>query len=1120
MNRLKSAGFKLFITLLLTFVTIVRIIISGSLLNPIGKPVPIAKQGIIDLRGWDFNDGGIIKLDGQWEYYKDKLLYPKDFNNSFVTVPENLILPGGYSEHGFGTYRLKVLIDDPETIYSVSIDFLQSAYRLWVNDSEVISVGKPGENKESMVPQLLPSAGFFKASSDSVYITMQVSNFYAKYGIVDTVSIGKADQVDNFKNKKLAYDLFLFGCAVMAAIYNIGLYYSRKRDKAPLYLAVVCLLIAVRTVFLGERYFIYLFPNFNYIVSGKIMHWTFYLYIPFIILFANSFYPGTISKLAVKTSIYSALIYGSLVLISPWKYYMSLIPPFEILTILLLLYLIFKISKFYINNPKSDYIAVIGVFSLLITRLNDILYEFSIIITGSFAQMGTLIFILAMCYMLAQRQSTALSNVEEMSDKLKSINRLKDDFLAITSHELKTPLNGIIGLTEGLTNHREHNLTEDERVDLALINSSAKRLSNLVEDIMVFSRLKNGEIVLQKKSINISKIAEMVLRFCEVGKQSKNIELINLIDRGVPYVCGDESRIQQILYNLVGNAMKFTNEGSITLSYIKNESFLEISVQDTGIGISPNMQDKVFEIYEQEAGISEKFGGTGLGLFISKKLVELHGGYIKVKSNPGNGSTFTFALPLDATQDLSENLTNENAENVGNFYNDENKVSDSSVENKRETTLKSKDMPKILIADDEFVNQRVLESYLGKEEYIIIKASNGKDAIEIINNTEDIDLVILDMMMPDLLGYEVITIIREKKSIFELPILIMTADNRLENLVISFECGANDYLKKPFNKHELLSRVNTLLKVKHSVKEALILAQRMTVVSKQVEYLNLQNIESNRKVDELIEYDKLKTEFFANISHELRTPLNVISSAIQLLQSLDTSKTLTEEKVRYYYNIANQNCLRLLRLINNLIDTTKIDGGYFTLNLIYGNIVSVVEDITQSVADYIKSKNIEIIFDTDTEEKFIRYDEEKIERVLLNILSNAVKFTNDNGKIFVNITDKNNIIQISVKDTGIGIPADKIDYIFQRFAQVDKSTTRRTEGSGIGLSLVKSLVEMHGGSISVKSELGNGSEFIICLPVGDVPEIYREKEVVFSEGTRERYDKSLSMEFSDIYIEK
>jgi two-component system sensor histidine kinase ChiS len=272
-------------------------------------------------------------------------------------------------------------------------------------------------------------------------------------------------------------------------------------------------------------------------------------------------------------------------------------------------------------------------------------------------------------------------------------------------------------------------------------------------------------------------------------------------------------------------------------------------------------------------------------------------------------------------------------------------------------------------------------------------------------------------------------------------------------------------------------------------------------------------------MDELIEYDKLKTEFFTNISHELRTPLNVISSTVQLLKSLDPTRQLGEESIRKYLKIMNNNCYRLLRLINNLIDTTRLDGGYIKLHLKNNNIVSVIEDITQSVAEYIKSKNIDIIFDTEVEEKYLAIDEDMIERIMLNLLSNAVKFTNEKGKIFINIMDLGNFVEIRVRDTGIGIPEDKIDYVFERFAQVDKTTTRKTEGSGIGLSLVKSLIEMHEGTIRLKSKLGEGSEFIITLPVREVVEETPKPKEALLQDIQKENNKNIQLEFSDIYAD-
>ena len=211
-----------------------------------------------------------------------------------------------------------------------------------------------------------------------------------------------------------------------------------------------------------------------------------------------------------------------------------------------------------------------------------------------------------------------------------------------------------------------------------------------------------------------------------------------------------------------------------------------------------------------------------------------------------------------------------------------------------------------------------------------------------------------------------------------------------------------------------------------------------------------------------------------------------------------------------------QNCHRLLRLINNLIDITKIDSGYFDIDENNFDIVNIVENITLSVADYIENKGLTLIFDTFVEEKIIACDPEKIERIMLNLLSNAVKFTPVGGEILVAIKEWNrDNICISVKDTGKGIPKDKLDSIFERFVQVDKSLTRDNEGSGIGLSLVKLLVELHNGTISVQSKEGEGSEFIICLPCKLVDKV--NYEVTSCDSRGENIIEKISLEFADIY---
>lgn len=275
--------------------------------------------------------------------------------------------------------------------------------------------------------------------------------------------------------------------------------------------------------------------------------------------------------------------------------------------------------------------------------------------------------------------------------------------------------------------------------------------------------------------------------------------------------------------------------------------------------------------------------------------------------------------------------------------------------------------------------------------------------------------------------------------------------------------------------------------------------------------------ENKRLLEEVVQYDKLKTEFIANMSHELRTPLNIIFSTAQLfslyLDKGEGSNNIV--KLNKYTNTIKQNCYRLLRLVNNLIDITKIDSGFVELNLKNQNIVEITEEIVLSTAGYIQGISKTIIFDTDTEEKIMAFDEEKLERILLNLISNAAKFTREGDTIEVLMQDKDDHVIISVKDSGIGIPEDKLSQIFERFKQVDSSLSRRHEGSGIGLSLVKSLVKMHGGEISVKSTYQEGTEFIITLPVKIVPN--SDNQVITKDLKNETNVEKIQIEFSDIY---
>ena len=273
------------------------------------------------------------------------------------------------------------------------------------------------------------------------------------------------------------------------------------------------------------------------------------------------------------------------------------------------------------------------------------------------------------------------------------------------------------------------------------------------------------------------------------------------------------------------------------------------------------------------------------------------------------------------------------------------------------------------------------------------------------------------------------------------------------------------------------------------------------------------------KYKEIKEVEKAKGQFFANLSHEIKTPINIIYSCVQLLDiNKKDSESALWNAYNKYDNTIKQNCYRLLRLVNNLVDMTKIDSGYMNLSFVNYEIVSLVEDIILSIVTYVESKNINVLFDTYIEELEIRCDPESIERVILNLLSNAVKFTNNNGNIFVLMDVDDEYVTIRVKDDGVGVSEEVQEEIFKRFVQEDKSFNRKKEGSGIGLALVKSLVELHDGQVYLEKGTKKGSEFVVKLPnVRIEKEKENENDNKIIDVDNKPLVQKIHIEFSDIY---
>ena len=481
--------------------------------------------------------------------------------------------------------------------------------------------------------------------------------------------------------------------------------------------------------------------------------------------------------------------------------------------------------------------------------------------------------------------------LEAKNAALEEMDRLKDEFLANTSHELRTPLNGIIGIAESLMDGATGALLPATLANLAMIASSGKRLATLVNNILDFARLKHRTIELNFKWVGVREVADVVLALSQPLLGRKPVKLINQVGTELPLVRVDEDRVQQILHNLVGNAIKFTHSGTVTVSAERvTENGIAIAVTDTGIGIPPEKLDRIFESFEQADGsTARKYGGTGLGLAITKQLVELHGGRIMVQSTVGVGSRFVFVLPGverewgtgngeqgrqraegrgqeveggwkredgrgrteegGRKREDGRGRTEEEYQGI-DIFSDRVRVGDRLVDDREEcrrsvlmgrsvtaervesdgasqaavrsSELRAESVQQpsvspdasnsrfhILIVDDEPVNLQVLVNYLSLHNYSISQATSGLEALELLERDRTPDLILLDVMMPQMTGYEVCEKIRQKFTANQLPIILLTAKNQASDLTEGLNAGANDYLTKPVVKSELLARMKT-----------------------------------------------------------------------------------------------------------------------------------------------------------------------------------------------------------------------------------------------------------------------------------------------------------------------
>lgn len=665
-------------------------------------------------------------------------------------------------------------------------------------------------------------------------------------------------------------------------------------------------------------------------------------------------------------------------------------------------------------------------------------------------------------------------------EMLKNANKRKDELLAFTSHSLQTPLSRMVGIVESLQESADGKLPPSMANQLSDLAASGKNMSHLVNEILDSSKLKQPPLASHGESIAMHELCNSVLALCRPLLQKKPVKLHHTVPNSLPNVLADPERVKQILYNLVDNSIQHTHDGEILVSaHIKGDQ-LEILVKDTGVGIQV---ERIPSLFEWDMPLEHH----GIGLRITKNLVELQGGTLKVDSKLGHGSTFSFTLPIQMDQQTAEFP-----------YSFDSEIEELTASKLADSIIKHRPIKQslhILVIESEEINRSFLLHQLTSEGYQVLGAADGKEALELLLH-KPVELVVMDGYLTDMSGDDLCRRIRLDFTLTELPILMLSNVDSLQNKKEAFTAGANDFLLKPCDKEEFLMRIETLANMRSLTQEITnmnyFLERNVKERTMALEITNMNLLTVN---DEIQEVEKSRNDMLSAISHELGTPITLIHSYIQAVK-----ESLIEENNPKYLDMIHKKLMLLERLTEDLVELTKYKSGNMTLRFeereLHGWLKRLVDSMASDVQQ--SGRSFEFLGTQDPDEMtrlYLAIDLDRLDQVVSNILWNAVKHTSvEGGKVTLSmeILANNNKeaslggeadgeLVIRIADNGCGIKKEALPHIFERFYKIDSSAAYK--GSGLGLTIAKEIILAHKGQIWAESTEGKGSVFIIVLPL-------------------------------------
>jgi len=689
----------------------------------------------------------------------------------------------------------------------------------------------------------------------------------------------------------------------------------------------------------------------------------------------------------------------------------------------------------------------------------------------------------------------AEGEIKRLYEELAQRDRLKSRLFANVSHELRTPLTLILGGAERLAG--DSSLTLKARSNVELVTRNAQLLLKHVNDLLEVARLEAAKVELRFAEVDLSQLVRVVASNFEVVAAERRVSFVVQSPERVPCEV-DPDAVQRVVANLLSNAFKITPEGGTIRCALQGYAeadgrpWLRLLVADSGPGVPEEQRTRIFERFVTlESGDSEgPRGGTGLGLSIVKELAELHDGRVRVEDAGEGGAQFVVELPLRPSRARPAPLPMTVPSNEYARASAQSLRVPSTPPSTPTAVVGSPADPLVLVVEDNHAMNRFLVDSLS-EDHRVVSAFDGVEGLEKALEHQP-DIIVTDLMMPRMTGEELVRAARERRELDGVPILVLTARPDADLRVDLLRGGAQDFLMKPFATAELRARLANLVSIKRAretlqaqlasdatdlVDLAAQAARRDRDLTSALAALDVAREQAERA-------SVLKSNLLSMVSHEFLTPLATQRLSLDLI-ARDRSSTLSPNQAKSIDRIRKASA-SLHRLVSSLLEHARVEGGRLRLEIGPLDVAALATEVVDELRPAAEARKLALRLLAPPDLPIATTDPRLVRLVLVNLIGNAIKFT-ERGSVEVVLSHAAEQHSICVRDTGRGIPQAKHSAIFDPFLQLDPAARKNATGVGLGLALVKELVDALRGRIELESEEGVGSAFTIWLPALTAP---------------------------------